>query len=157
MLMIKDKIYKVVERRLYTCENLRRAVIEARAEMDGRKGVMEGGGGHAFVSDPTAAQAVKQMTPLHSVLIADGRGNIETVHQPEKWLYLIGSVYQQMDPDKKSVIKARYWDKKPTINISINYPAGQRTVYTWCNEFVQELSLLALNEGLVRIKKNPGD
>lgn len=155
--MIKDKIYKTVERRLYTLDALRLAVRDARAERDGKHGHVEGGGGHCFISDPTAAQAMKQITPLHSVLIADGRGNIETVHQPEKWLYLIGSVYQQMDPDKKSVIKARYWDKKPTINISINYPAGQRTVYTWCNEFVQELSLLALNEGLVRIKKNPGD
>lgn len=61
--MIKDKIYKKVERRLYTYNELRRAVLDARAEMDGRKGGMEGGGGHAFVSDPTAAQAIKHFTP----------------------------------------------------------------------------------------------
>ena len=156
--MIKDKIYKTVERRLYTYDELRKAVIEARAEMDGRKGVMEGGGGHAFVSDPTAAQAIKHFTPLRAVLISDGRGNIEEVYKPEKWLYLIGSVYRQMDHDKQAVIKARYWEKRKTVNISINYPAGQRTVYTWCNEFVQELSLLALDAGLVRIiKKKPGE
>lgn len=137
---------------MYTYNELRRAVLDARAEMDGRKGVMEGGGGHAFVSDPTAAQAIKHFTPLRAVLISDGRGNIEEVYKPEKWLYLIGSVYQQMDPDKQAVIKARYWDKKSTVNISINYPAGQRTVYTWCKEFVHEVSLLVVAYGLIRIK-----
>lgn len=158
MPMIKDKIYKAVERRLYTYENLRRAVIDARAERDGKKGGMEGGGGHAFVSDPTAAQAIKHFTPLRAVLISDGRGNVEEVYRPEKWLYVIDSVFRQLDDDKRAVIKARYLDKKPTINISINYPAGQRTVYNWCSDFVQELSLLALDAGLVRIvKKKPGE
>lgn len=156
--MIKDKIYKTVERRLYTYDELRKAVIDARAEMDGRKGVMEGGGGHAFVSDPTAAQAIKHFTPLKCVLISDGRGNVEEVYRPEKWLYVIDSVFRQLDDDKRAVIKARYLEKKPTLNISINYPAGQRTVYNWCSDFVQELSLLALDAGLVRIvKKKPGE
>lgn len=156
-LVIKDKIYKIVERRLYTLDALQAAVRDARAERNGKKGVMGGGGGHCFISDPTAAQAMKQMTPLHSVLIEDGRGNIEEVLKPETWLHVIESALRQLDEDKKRVIKARYRDKRRVINISIDNPAGERTVYTWCKEFVHEVSLMALAAGVIRIKENPGE
>lgn len=150
--MIKDKIYKTVERRLYTLDALRLAVRDARAERDGKHGHVEGGGGHCFISDPTASQAMKQITPLHSVLIADGRGNIEAVHQPEKWLSVIDGALRQLDDDKRRVVKERYKDKRRVLAITIDAPAGERTVYTWCKEFVHEVSLLAVAYGLIRIK-----
>lgn len=151
--LIKDKVYKTVERRLYTLDALRMAVRDARAELDGKHGTMEGGGGHCFISDPTAAQAMKQMTPLHKVMIADARGNLEEVHQPEKWLYIIDGALRQLDDDRRNVIKARYHDKRRVVNITIDNPAGERTVYTWCHEFVHEVSLLAVAYGLIKIKR----
>lgn len=149
--MLKDKVYKTVERRLYTLDALRDAVIDARAEMDARKAGMQGGGGHAYVSDPTASSVIKHFTPIRSVLISDGRGNVEEVYKPEKWLYIIDEALKELDEYRRDAITARYQKRHRVIKISLDNPAGERTIYDWCKDFVHEVSLMAVAHGLVKI------
>ena len=150
--MIKDRIYKTVERRLYTLDALREATVDARADMEAKRVGMQGGGGHAFVSDPTAATAIKHFTPVRSVLISDGRGNIEEVRRPETWLYVIDGALSQLEDFKRNVIEARYKKKHRVIKVSMENPVGERTVYDWCRDFVHEVSLWAVAYGLVKVK-----
>ena len=72
--------YQRVETMLRNQTAIERAVDEARAE---QRGGHSGGGssGHAFVSDPTAQQAVTAALPLSSVTLDNGY----VVREPEKF------------------------------------------------------------------------
>lgn len=145
--MIKNIVYKAVERRLYTFHDLEQAVALKRAERMAHKGSMDGGNGHAFISDPTARYALKELEPVRWVTLNE----IEDVEWPEKWIEIIRKVYQDMEPTKQKVVAMRYFRRKPVTNISCNEPTGERTIYSWCKDFVEEVGYRAIGEHLIKL------
>lgn len=88
----KGGLTAYIEKRFYQYEKIKKAVHEARHDPASTK---TGGNssGHAFVSDPTANVAMKEVMPLRSVVIEVGKNEVETVREPEKWLKIVEQTY----------------------------------------------------------------
>ncbi len=89
----KSSLISYIEKRFYQYEKIKKAVWEARND----SGVGRTGGnstGHAFVSDPTANVAIKEVMPIKTVTIKIGKYDTETIKQPEKWLQVIETTYK---------------------------------------------------------------
>ena len=82
----------------YNEDAIRQAVLDAREGAGAQAG--RGGG---QVGDPTAARAMRNMTPLLSVRI---RG--DKLEWPEHWLKVVESTYSWCDGDRFIVAKDRY-------------------------------------------------
>lgn len=114
-----DATTRKVESMFYREKEIRKAVADAR--LDSGTGGHTGGGGHAWVSDPTAIQGMKMATPLKSVTLWDGA----VVHQPEQWLAVIDATYNSMDALQRKAVRMRYTGESytkisDTLHISRN-------------------------------------
>ena len=87
---IRKNAYKFVGKILSNQHSIERAVKEARLQPGGHSG----GGGHAFVSDPTAQQAVRLATELKAVTLDDGW----TLRWPERLLKVVKSADEMRFP-----------------------------------------------------------
>lgn len=66
---------------------IRCAVIEAREAHGGHTG--GGTSGHACISDPTAIEAIRNVTELKHVTVIDKSGRQSILEHPEEWLDVI--------------------------------------------------------------------
>lgn len=82
---------KLIEKRLSQYELIKKAVADCRA--DHNYNGKSGGKGKAFISDPTANEAVSNITPLNSVVI-EIDNKIIKIKKPEKWLELARAVFE---------------------------------------------------------------
>ncbi len=75
------------------------------------------------MSDPTAINAIKGITPIKSVTLFDG----VVVRHPEKWLAVIDATYNNLDDLQRKAVKMRYQGKTYNdINEKVHI---SRTVY----------------------------
>ena len=96
-----DATVRKIETIFYNEKQIRRAVMEARQDKGGFTG---GTGGHAFISDPTANQAIRNVEEIKKVVIDQ-----ETIiHYPERWLKVIDATYNNLDPLSRDAVKMRY-------------------------------------------------
>lgn len=103
-------------------KKIRDAVEEARANKRGHTGGTQTG--HAFISDPTAGEAIRNVEEL-SVVEIEGGGRVEW---PERWLRVIDAVRSWCGNDAlKSEIFARRYERGENshitcyaVNIEIN-------------------------------------
>lgn len=141
------RVYKLVERRLSTLPELRRAVADYRAD-SGVARRPNGGGGRCYVSDPTAAAAIRELSPIRAVTIGVGKDR-ETVRNPERWIAVIDHVLQSRDATIRQALVMRYECGYSVIKTAMRCYAGERTVYDWLRDFVSDVALLAAAEKLV--------
>ena len=69
-------------------EDIKYLVNEAQHDPANQKA---GGGGHAFISDPTARQAIRNTEEVRCVMVPygaaiNGRRDVKPVKQPQRWL-----------------------------------------------------------------------
>ncbi|WP_110953056.1 hypothetical protein [Anaerosinus massiliensis] len=88
----KGGLTAYIEKRFYQYEKIKKAVFEARKDPAACK-TGGNGSGHAFVSDPTANVAMKEVMPLPSVIIEVAKNETEVIKQPEKWLKIVEQTY----------------------------------------------------------------
>lgn len=100
----QDDNIRVIECILYKERSIRQAVEDYRASSGGHTG--GGPSGHAFISDPTAGEAVRNISEIHSVTLDSG----EQVYHPERWLKLCGELKKWANNDavKGGILKRRY-------------------------------------------------
>ena len=137
--------YNRVETMLRNQTAIERAVDEARAE---QRGGHSGGGssGHAFVSDPTAQQAVTASIPLRSVTLDNGY----VVREPEKWLGIIHYLYEHFPAADASAMRY-FYDGHSAVETSMRREISERSVYNIRDDFKAMGVELACQYGLVSV------
>ncbi len=137
--------YQRVETMLRNQTAIERAVDEARAE---QRGGHSGGGssGHAFVSDPTAQQAVTASIPLRSVTLDNGY----VVREPEKWLGIIHYLYEHFPAADASAMRY-FYDGHSAVETSVRREISERSVYNIRDDFKAMGVELACQYGLVSV------
>jgi hypothetical protein len=110
MISKRSRAYAVVRSIFKLEREIRLAVIEAKTA---QKKDLTGGGGHAFISDPTAGQAARLMTEVKMIKMEDGK----TVYRPEAWLKVINLTYK-LTPDKEADIMRRHYAGERFTSIS---------------------------------------
>lgn len=124
----------------YNERAIREAVLDAR----------EGAGKSAarnknHIGDPTAAKAIRNVTPLRSVRV---RGM--HLEWPEHWLKVVDAVYAWCIGDRQVVAEDRYHgvDYADTcVKLSIS----TKTYYNILNEVRQRAALCAVQLGVIKV------
>ena len=123
----------------YNEEKIRAAVLNARnlPRVPGKNG--------SQVGDPTASQAIRNITPLRRVSI-----NEECLEWPEAWLEVVDATYAWCDYDRLIVAKDRYsgvdyWETCAKLSIS------HGTYFRMMVDIRHYASLCAAQAGLIRI------
>ena len=137
--------YNRVDTMLRNQTAIERAVDEARAE---QRGGHSGGGssGHAFVSDPTAQQAVTASIPLRSVTLDNGY----VVREPERWLGIIHYLYEHFPAADASAMRY-FYDGHSAVETSMRREISERSVYNIRDDFKAMGVELACQFGLVSV------
>lgn len=148
--MLLEQHLKRVERHFLQRKRIQSMVDDIKAERVARKG-FTGGGGHAFVSDPTAIVAIKNATPIRSIKLDMGVYEM-TVFHPEAWLAVIAETYRLYDGQLAGkAMRERYeGDKSPDVIwglMGINKPC----YYRWREEFLTDATILATKKKLIEI------
>jgi len=110
----RDANVRQIEWALRHEQEISDAVTEAKIGSRGHTGGAPSG--HTFVSDPTAAQAIRKAEELSFVEIEDGR----RVEWPERWLKVIAAVREWCGQDsiRSEVYKKRYQGRSSGRNLS---------------------------------------
>lgn len=99
-----DANIRIIENMLYKQKAIRAAVLDYRAS----KGGHTGGGvtGHAFVSDPTAGEALRNVEEVGAVILTTG----EKICKPERWIKLFDALAEWVSTDfvKRGILGRRY-------------------------------------------------
>lgn len=66
--------------------DIKQAVYEKRMDPGT---VKQGGGGHSFISDPTAQKAIRNTAELDAVTITFGVQDSQVIRRPESWLKVV--------------------------------------------------------------------
>lgn len=103
--MVDNDRIEIFIRGIFRLEDeIRLAVIEAKTTQ--RRG-MTGGGGHAVVSDPTAAAATRHLSELRSVRVGE-----RIIKKPETWLRVISLTYKLAPARECEIMRKHYADNK---------------------------------------------
>lgn len=140
---VRDKAYRLVEKILRNQRSIERAVKEARMQSGGHSG---GGSGHAYISDPTAQQAVRLATELQAVTLDNGW----TVRLPERWLKIVQHLYREC-PATESRAMRYYYSGHSAVETGVYCAMDESTVYRIRQEFRHMATELACQLGLVRV------
>ena len=97
------------------------------------------------VSDPTAAEVIRNTTPILSVLIGDSK-----LERPEEWLRVINATYAWCDRDRFIVAKDRY------AGIDYRQTCAKLTISTaqyfrWLYDVRHFAALCAAQMGLIKV------
>ena len=100
----RDKNVRAFEFMMRSERKIRDAVEEMRASKKGRTGRTPTG--HAYISDPTAGEAIRNAEELHFVEI-EGGGRVEW---PERWLRVIDAVraWCEFSYLRREILRRRY-------------------------------------------------
>jgi hypothetical protein len=143
--MSGDNLTKKVEAMLYREEAIRQAVFEKRLDGGGHTG--GGTTGHAYVSDPTANTATRNVEPLRYVRLDDG----EVIHHPEGWLKVIDETRKWCDAVKLQIYDRKYREHEHYKVVCDELHISSSTYYALLTEIRQFCKMAALQEQLIRI------
>ena len=118
----RDANVRKIEYMIRHEKQIAEAVTEAKLAPRGHTGGAPSG--HSFVSDPTAAQAIRNADEV-SIVEIDGGGRVEW---PERWLKVVGAVRNWCNNDifKAAIFTRRYEQNENShatcaaVNIEIN-------------------------------------
>lgn len=144
MISKRSRAYAVVRSIFKLEREIRLAVIEAKTA---QKKDLSGGGGHAFISDPTAGQAARLMTEVKLVTMEDGK----KIYRPEVWLRVINLTYK-LTPDKEGDIMRRYYAGEKFASMSTEGCGYELpSLYVFRRSFENLAVEIACQFGLVKV------
>lgn len=134
---------KEIDFAFFAEREIQAAITDARNRPSGPKG---GAGGNAFISDPTANNAIRNITELRSVHLRNGRD----LKQPEKWLHVIDRTYAACDKLKLEVAKRHY--RGEHYGRTCRELAITQSTYSYLLNDVRLFAIMcAVQEGLIRV------
>lgn len=144
----RKKAYHVIETMLVKQKQVERAIVEARAEQTGGR---SGGGssGHAFVSDPTAQNAIKAAEPLRVVTLDDGY----RVFWPERWIWCLNKTYEECQEVERKAMHYLYYSNHSVRETAEHENMDESTAYRIRHEFRHMCTELACQLKLVNVVK----
>ena len=104
--------------------------------------------GHAFISNPTEHQALRNITPIGKIQCDDGF----VVKQPEKWLKVIDATFDFcQDNNSRKILRAWMDGNKSVTRISIDLGISKTSVYDIRVTLQNYAVALAAQYGLIDI------
>jgi len=130
---------RVIDFVFYNEKQIRLAVLATREDVPyvGKNG--------SGVGDPTASKAIRNATPLRSVMVGG-----EKLGWPEDWLRVIDATYSWCDNDRLIVAKDRYTGvdyRETCAKMSIS----EKTYYNFLGDIRVYASLCAAQLGLIKV------
>ncbi|MDI3534810.1 MAG: hypothetical protein PWQ82_1175 [Thermosediminibacterales bacterium] len=142
MSVLDRKTFKLLEWNLYNYKKTKQEIEDYRETIlsSSPPEFGEWGGGISYHSDPTALKAIKLLKP--------------SMLKKEKWTMVIEkTVARFCDEDKGKLIRLKYFEQESRKNICEKLHIERRTYYTWINEIILYMALLAQKYGLIDIEK----
>ncbi len=125
----------------YHEHEIRAAVRDARAGSKPQGGIR----GKNHISNPTEAQAIRNVSPLRSVRV---RG--ESLEWPEDWLRVVDAVYGWCTGDRLIVAHDRYHNVD-YADTCAKMCISSKTYYNFLNDVRQRAALCAVQLGLIKV------
>lgn len=122
------------------------AVSQRRADMYRRSNNPTGGINDNHISDPTAQAALQNLTPIPSVIF-DGR----VIVHPERWIYVIDTVMDQLPKTEKKIIKDNFWSKKGWKYVTTMDLISKETFYRKRDHVVSLVAIAAAEKDLIHL------
>ena len=139
----RKKSYSLVKAIFRAEGAIKDAVIEYKTA---RKKDMNGGGGTAFVSDPTAGQAMRELEECPAVKLENW-----TVYRPQDWLRVIRLTYANTKLQERELMR-RYFNGESISELaSGNCGYEEPTLYVISRNFVALGVEIACQFGLIRV------
>ncbi len=154
--MLLEQHLKRVERHFLQRKRIQSMVDDIKAERVAKK-ELTGGARHAFISDPTAITAIKNVAPIISIKIDMGVYEM-TVFHPEDWLAVIDATYLL---HKNQLTGTAMWarceeGKSPAVVWGL-MGISERCYYNWREEFLSDAIVLAIEKGLIVFNKTEAE
>jgi hypothetical protein len=140
--VLDRKLFKLLEWHLYNYRNIKQEIKEYRESVlsSSPPEIGEWGGGIGYYSDPTAIKAIKLLRP--------------SILEKEKWVMVIEkTVAHFCKEDKGKLIRLKYFEQKNRKHICEKLHIERRTYYTWVNEIILYMALLAQKYGLIDVER----
>lgn len=149
-MILGKKTLKSVETKFFNYKKIKEAVVDARAAQDSRVGATGGSDGHSRVSDPTAISAIKHVTPLRYVTVAEGLWDFK-VYDPEKWISIIEYCFGVYNNSLTGELAERRYIKHETPEFTMGEMriSSKNTYYSWRDDIAMMAVMLAVGEGII--------
>lgn len=134
---------------LYHYWEIKKAVSRARAEMRRHMSSHIGGVQDSRLSDPTAAIAIQNATPLRSVRLSDGG----RVASPEAWIDAIDAGLSAVDSETRSIARESFMSNRSWERILIDHAIERATLYRTRDKAVVAVAIAAAEAGLISLKE----
>ena len=146
--MLIEQYIKHVERYFWDRKQIQKVVDEEKEQRTARKG-HTGGGGHAFISNPTET-ALKNIEPVR--MISFGYGPYQSIiMNPELWLEVVAETYKIHENQLTGKVMYQKYEKRKPMKIIAELTGVNRdTCYEFRKEFLRDAVGLALKKGLIK-------
>lgn len=147
--MLIEQYIKHVERYFWDRKQIQKVVDEEKEQRTARKG-HTGGGGHAFISNPTETAALKNIEPVR--MISFGYGPYQSIiMNPELWLEVVAETYKIHENQLTGKVMYQKYEKRKPMKIIAELTGVNRdTCYEFRKEFLRDAVGLALKKGLIK-------
>ena len=147
----RKRAYRIVDTVFRHQKEIEEAIDEARAGNHGGH-TGDGAGGHAFISDPTASEAINAAEELHAVRLDNGF----VVRHPEAWVRVIHHSYESCREVERNVVQTYYriceqYGSRRSAVTSMMCNVDEGTVYYMLKEFRNYAVEVACQLGLTRV------
>lgn len=140
--VLDRKLFKLLEWHLYNYWHIKQEIQEYRESVlsSSPPEIGEWGGGVSYHSDPTAMKAIKLLKP--------------SILEKEKWVMVVEKTIAHFyKEDKGKLIRLKYFEQKNRKYICEKLHIERRTYYTWINEIILYMALLAQKYGLIDVER----
>ena len=125
----------------YHEHDIREAVRDARAGSRPQEGLR----GKNHISNPTEAQAIRNVSPIRRVKVCG-----EYLVWPERWLEVVDAVYLWCDETHRNVARDRY-SKKDYRRTCMRLCISRTQYYRMLNNVRRRAALCAVQLGVVKV------
>ena len=149
MSALESRVLKRIEKYFFQYEKIRQAIHEAHANaLYGTPNRdTTGGGGHAFVSDPTAQRGCALADPIGRVEI-DG----ETIRRPETWVKIVDTTRGRYHGTQMGEFMARrYFRGEDVVKTCLDMGIDRSTYYNWREDIVTYAAMASCQAGTLKV------
>lgn len=149
--MLIEQYIKHVERYFWDRKQIQKVVDEEKEQRTARKG-HTGGGGHAFISNPTETAALKNIEPVR--MVSFGYGPYQSIiMNPELWLEVVTETYKIHENQLAGkAMYQRYECGKSQKVIAELMGVTRQSIYLWRSEFLTDAVFLASKKKILDFK-----
>ncbi len=141
-----DSVFRTVRWHMYQYPEIKSAIFRARGDAKRKLKFVDGIRPRGIPSDPTATEAIQNLTPLKSVRTPRG-----IVPRPEAWIECIDSVRYNLDRDDGDLFKAIFVDGKRTESVCNKFLISRATLFKRKDRLVSLVAIAAAKIGLVEL------